>query len=275
MHGVFKEFLFVFAYRPSVGTHLLAVDIEVVGIVELGVGGHELTALLCSDGNDFGVDVSGKLTGLAENHVPDVVGNHGPPPTALLHLHDIGEGKVLHILTEGGNECGISHLRPYVGHLIEEFHKELVGGEFGLTVLLLPFVQACQVVLKVGHQRPHHASGQSGLDEQRIVQVVEGGDIVSEEVVAHFLNEGACLHVCLHVDFLHLETGILEHLLHGNDIGVSGSPRKGTHAHVHIVAPVFADLEYGGHAESGAGMSVILYGDIGVLGLDAGTDAPE
>ena len=63
--------------------------------------------------------------------------------------------------------------------------------------------------------------------------------------------------------------------LHGNDVGVSGSPRKGAHAHVHIVAPVFADLEYGGHAESGAGMSVILYGDIGVLGLDAGTDAPE
>ena len=224
MHGVLEEFLKVLAKFPTLLLHLLLVILQVIGVVVLGIACLELTPLLLGHSNDFGCYRTRQLTALAQDHVPDVVGYHAPALLALLHLDDIHQSQVLDILAEGSNETGITHLGPYVSHLVEEFHEQLVGGQFGLTVLLLPLVQALEVVLQVGHQRTHHATGQTGLNQQGVVDVVLCRNVVTEEVVIHLLNQGTCLHVGLHVDFLHLESGILQHLLHGDDVGMTGTP---------------------------------------------------
>ena len=227
MHGVFEELLVVLTERPTVGFHLGAEFVEAVGCIGLRVFGLELTALTLGKLNEFGSNGSGQLARLAENHIPDVVGDEAPALLALLHLHDVHKGEVLDILAEWGHEAGIAYARPYVCYFIEQLDEQVVGGELGLTVLFLPAVEALEILLEVGHQRTHHAAGKTWLDEQRVVEVVESGDIVAEEVVHHLLNLGTHFHISLHVDVLHLEACILEHFLYGDDVGVAGAPRKG------------------------------------------------
>ena len=224
VHSIFEEFLVVFSKIPSLFFHLLAIYIEVVGIVFLRVIGLELTSFRLCHIHEHLVHRSCEFARLAENHVPYIVGYERPALLSFLHLHDIHQCEVLDILGERCHEARVTHLGPDVRHFVEELDEELVGGQFGLIVFHLPFVQRPEVVLKVSHERSHHASGQSRLDEERVVEVVLRGDIVAEEVVHHLLNLCTHLHVSLHIDVLDLESCILEHLLHCDDVSVSGAP---------------------------------------------------
>ena len=98
--------------------------------------------------------------------------------------------------------------------------------------------------------------------------MIEFGNIITQEVVIHLLNECTCLHVCLHIDFLHLETCILEHLLNGNDVGMTSSPRKRRHGGVYIITSSLGNLKNGSHAEAWSGMTVILNHDVLLVSLD-------
>ena len=209
------------------------------------------------------------MTCLAKNHVPNGVGNHAPTSLAFLHLHHVHQGEVLHILRERSHQARITYLWPNVGHFVEEFDEQVIGSQFWLTVLHLPLVQRLEVVLQVCHQRTHHAAGQTGLDEQRVVDVVEVGNVVAEEVVTHLLNHGAHLHVGSHVDFLHLETCVLQHLLHSDDVGVACTPREGRHTCIHIVATSVADFKDGSHVEARTSVRVVLDDDVLLQVLDA------
>ena len=92
---------------------------------------------------------------------------------------------------------------------------------------------------------------------------------VAQEVVDERLRHGTGLHVSLHVDFGHLEAGILQHGLHGNDVRMHLAPRHRLHGHVNDVGAVFAHLEDGSHREAGTAMPVVLDEHVGVLLLDA------
>ena len=224
MHGEFEEFFVVLTELPPILIHLLAELVEFVGIVALRIIGLKLAPFGLGHLDEFGSYRAGELTALAQDHVPDIVGYHAPASLALLHLHHVHQREVLDILAEWGDEAGITHLGPYVCHLIKELDEELVCGEFGLLVLDLPLVERLEIVFKVGHERAHHATWQTWLDEERVVDMVEGWDIVAKEVVIHLLYLCANLHISLHVDVLDLETSILEHLLYGDDISMTRSP---------------------------------------------------
>ena len=136
-------------------------------------------------------------------------------------------------------------------------------------MLGLVFVDAFEVRLQVGHQRTHHAARQTRTDEQGVHQTVARRDVQTQEVVHELLDEGAHLHVGLHVDFGHLIAGVLQHGLHAEQVGVTRTPRQRLHAHVDVVASGFTDGQDAGHVEAGARMAVILDGDVLDL-LDAG-----
>ena len=76
------------------------------------------------------------------------------------------------------------------------------------------------------------------------------------------------MHIGTHIDVGHLESLVLQHALHGDDVGMHLTPAEGFDGGVDDVGPVVADLEDGSHGESGTGVSVILDNDIGMFGLD-------
>ena len=93
-------------------------------------------------------------------------------------------------------------------------------------------------------------------------------DPVAEEVVDEALCHAAGSHVCLHVDFLDEETGVFQHGLHTDDIGVDGAPRQRLHGHIDVVAAGLAHFEHRGHREARRGVTVVLHLDFGVLCLN-------
>ena len=101
--------------------------------------------------------------------------------------------------------------------------------------------------------------------------MVERWDVVSEEVIHHLLHLGAYIHVCLHIYLLHLEAGILQHLLYSNDISMSCAPCQLSHTTIDIVAAATCYLKDRSHIETRSGMRVILYDDIFLIVLDTGT----
>ena len=275
MHGEFEEFFVVLTEIPTVLLHFLAELVELVGEVRLWVLCLKLTTLFLGHLHELRRNGARQLTSLAENHVPDGVGNHAPTLLALFHLHHVHQGEVLHILGEWSYQAGITHLWPYVSHFVEELDEQVVGSQLRLTVLHLPLVQRLEVVLQVGHQRTHHAAWKTWLHEQRVVDVVEVGDIVAEEVIAHLLNLSAHLHVGSHVDFLHLEASVLQHLLHGDDVSVTSTPREWRHTSVDVVTTSVADFEDGSHVEARASVRVVLNHDVLLQVLDASHNLAE
>ena len=76
MHSILEEFLIVLTEIPTVLLHLLTIYVEVIRIVLLWVGCHELTTFCLSHLNEDRINRTCKLTRLTENHIPDIVGNH-------------------------------------------------------------------------------------------------------------------------------------------------------------------------------------------------------
>ena len=260
---------------PAFFGHHLAVFVQFVRIVGLRVGVGELPSLRFGQCLQFRCHFARQASGLAQNHVPDVVGNHAPAFFAFLHLDDVHQGQVFHILAERSHEAGVSHLGPDVGHFVEQLDEQFVLRQFGLPVFGLPFVERLQVGLQVGHERTHHAARQSRGDKQGVVDAVERIAVESEEVVHHFLYLRAYLHVGRHIDFFHLEACVFQHGLHGQDVGVSRTPCQRGYGRIHVVASVLAYFEDGSHVETRSRMGMVLHNDVFLVSLDARTDFTE
>ena len=275
VHGQFEEFFVVGAAVPAVVGHFLAVLVEGIGVVLLRVGVGKLVAFLVGQFDDFGGQGTGQSSALAEYHVPGVVVNHGPALFTFDELHEVHEGHVLDVLAEGGDEWGIAELGPDVFYFVEEHDEQVVQAEFGFALSLEQHVDAGVHAFEVGHHGAHHAAGQSAFEQQGGHVFVGGVHEVSQEVVDEALRHAACLHVGFHVDVGHLEAGIAQHGLYGDDVGVNLTPGHGFHGYVDDVGAVFADFEDGGHGEAGAAVAVVLDEDVGVFLLDALDEAAE
>ena len=268
MHSEFEEFFVVLTEVPAVVLHFLAEYVKLIGVLVLRVAGEELTTLRLSECHEFGSNGTRQFARLAKKHAPDVVGDERPTLLALLHLHYVGECHVLNVLAERRYQRRITHLGPYVCYLVEEFYHQLVLSEFGQVVFFLVFVDGFEVALEVGHERTHHAAGQTGSDEERVHETVSLRDVVAEEVVHHLLDECAHFHVRAHVDFLNVESCVLQHRLNGEDVHMASTPRERLHAYVHVVATSLADFQYGCHSEARTSVRVVFYYDVLVI-LDA------
>ncbi len=119
-------------------------------------------------------------------------------------------------------------------NFIEQFDQQVILSDFGFSMIHIPFIQACQIIVKVSHQTAHHASGQSGTDEQRIHHPVFGIDVISQEVIHKALSERTGVHISFHVNFWNFKTCILQHSLHGKHIRMTCSPGKWLHANINI-----------------------------------------
>ena len=100
MHGVFEELFLVLADFPLLLVHQLAILIQRVRIIVLRIALEELAAFGLRLLDDLGSQRARKTSGLSEDHIPDIVGDHAPAGLPFLHLHHIHERQVLHILAE-------------------------------------------------------------------------------------------------------------------------------------------------------------------------------
>ena len=194
---------------------------------------------------------------------------HRPAFFAFYLLHEVHQCHVLDILTEGRHQGRVTQLGPYVLHFVKQHHKQVVQAQLGLVLALQDHVDAGVHALQVGHHGAHHAARQAALQQEGRHVLVGRIHEVAQEVVDELLCHGACLHVGFHVDLRHLETGILQHGLHGDDIGMHLAPRHRLHGHVDDIGTILAHFEDGGHREARAAMPVILDEHIGMLLLDA------
>ena len=268
VHGEFIEFLVVLSALPAVLLHLL--DEVGQGVLEQGVrvGIGELAALLGSQLLELGIDGAGDLAALAEDHAPHAVVHHDEAALALGDGQQVHEGDILDVLREGGDQWGITHARPDVGHFVEELDEDLVGGEFGFALRLQGVVDDAMDAGEVGHHGAHHAARQSASEEEGGHVFVARVDEVAEPVVDELLGEGACAHVGVHIYFFHLEALVLQHRLHGDDVGMHLAPAQGLDGGIDDVGTVVADFQDAGHGEARAAVAVVLDDDVGVLGLD-------
>ena len=70
---------------------------------------------------------------------------------------------------------------------------------------------------------------------------------VAQPVVDELLREGASLHVSVHVDFWHIETFVLQHRLHRDNVRMHLSPRERLDGSINDVGTIVADLKNAGH----------------------------
>ena len=89
----------------------------------------------------------------------------------------------------------------------------------------------------------------------RVVRV----DPVSEEVVYELLGQAAHLHICIHVQVLHLEPVRLHHLADGDHIRMHLSPGKRLDSHIQIVGTGTRHLQHRSRRETRACVAVVLY----------------
>ena len=275
MHGEFEQLFVVFAAIPTVSFHLLDVFGQRVGIGILRHAVVELEAVFLGQLHDFGSQRSGKFAGLAENHAPAVLVNIAETGFALCHRHNVHQGDILGVLAEGGHQGRITEHGPDKLNFLEELHQQVVERHFRLAALLESHVDGVVHATEVGHHRPHHAARQTAADEQRAADFVLRVDIEAEEVVDKRLGEPTGFHIGVHVDIGHHETGIFQHGLHGDDIGMHHTPRQGFHSYVDNVGTCFGHFEGGGHRETGAAMAVVLHLDMGMTFLDFSHQASQ
>ena len=121
---------------------------------------------------------------------------------------------------------------------------------------------------EVRHERPHHTTRQTATNEQRRHQRVLRVYPVAQEVIDELLRQTACLHIGLHINILHEETGIFEHCLNSNHIRMNLTPTERFHRYVQHVAAGFGYFEHRCHRETGTCMTVVLDDDIGVFLFD-------
>ena len=270
VHGVFEELFVVLAQFPLVLLHQLAVLVQSIGIVVLRIAGEELVSFAFGLLYDFGSQLTRQLTCLAQQHIPNVIGNHTPAFLAFLHSNDVHHGKVLDVLAERSHQRGITHARPNICHFVEQLDEQFILLHEGQVAFCLVFVDGLQIGFQVCHQTAHHATRQSGTNQQGVHQAVARADVQAKEVVHKLLDECAYLHICLHIDFGHLEACILQHGLHTEQVGMSRTPGKRLHAYVDIVATRFAHFKNTCHIETGTRMTMILDRNIGMRRLDIG-----
>ena len=224
MHGVFKELFIIFAKFPLVFLHQLAVLVECIGIVVLRIAVEELTSFAFRLFNEFGSEFARQLACLTQQHVPNIVGYHAPTFFSFLHGHDVHHGKVLDVLTERSHQRWITHARPYVCHFVEEFDKQFVLLHKRQVAFGLVLVDRFQIGFQVRHQTSHHAARKSRTNQQRVHQAVLRADVQTEEIIHKLLYKCTYFHVRFHIDFGYLETGILQHGLHAEQVGMSRTP---------------------------------------------------
>ena len=276
VHGQLEEFLVVGTEFPAVLLHLLAVVVHIVRIEGLDVAFEEFEALLGGEFLDFRSDRSGQLAAAAQDHAPDaLVGEQAVARLALCFGHDVHQGDVLHILAERGHERRITDLRPYIFNLFEEFDHQVVERNFGFAVVAEVHVDGGVDALEVGHHGTHHAARKAAAHEQGGEVMVGRLDEVAQEVVDELLREGAGFHIGLHVDVLHLETGILEHGADGDHVGMDLAPGERFHGYVEHIDTGLGGLEHRSHGETGTCMAVILDDDVGVFLLDPRDDLAD
>ena len=75
-------------------------------------------------------------------------------------------------------------------------------------------------------------------------------DEIAEPVVNELLCQRACLHIGIHIDIIHLETFVLQHRLHGDDIGMHLTPAEWFNGCIDDVGTIVAHLKDAGHRES-------------------------
>ena len=151
VHGIFKEFLIVFPKFPFVLFHQLAILVKGIGIVVLRVAVEEFTSFTFSFFHNFRCKLTRQFTGLAQQHIPNIIGNHTPTFFALLHGHYVHHGKVLHILAERSHQRWIAHTRPYVGHFIEEFDEQFILLHKRQVTFCLVLIDRFQIGFQVRH----------------------------------------------------------------------------------------------------------------------------
>ena len=268
VHSQLEQFFFVFAHVPAVLFHLLAVLVQLVGIVRLWIGIGKLVVVLPGQFHDFRIQLARQTSALAQNHAPRVVVDHRPALFALHLRHDIHQRHILHILAEGGHQWRITQLGPYVFHLVEQHHQQVVDAQFRFALAFQYQVDAGMHAFQVGHHRAHHSARQSALQQQRRHVLVARIHEVAQEVVDELLRQRAGFHVGLHVDVGHLESLVAQHGLHRDNVGMHLSPRHGFHRHVDDVGSVLAHFQDGGHRQSRTAMAVILDDDIRMFVLD-------
>ena len=224
MHGIFKEFLFVLAKFPFILFHHLAVLVQRVRIVVLRISGEEFTSFTFSLFYQFGSQRTRQLTCLAQQHIPDVIGNHPPTFLTFLHSDDIHHGKVLNILAERGHQRWITHTGPNVCHFVEQLDKQLVLRHKRQITFCLILIDRFQIGLQVSHQATHHTTRKSRTYQQGIHQAISRADVKSEEVIHKLLNKSTDFHIGFHIDFRHLETGVFQHSLYTEQVSMSRTP---------------------------------------------------
>ena len=224
VHSVLEELLVVFTNFPVFLVHELAIFVERVRIVLLRITLEELASLFLSLLDNLRRERSRQASGFAEDHIPNIVGDHAPTLFALFHLHHVHQGEILDILAEGGYQWRITNTWPNVSDLVEQFDQQLILSHQRLVVLDVALVDAFQVLFQVGHQASHHTTRQSRSDQQGIHQPVFRADVKSKEVVDELLNQASYFHVSRHVDFRYLESGVFQHGLYGEQVSVASSP---------------------------------------------------
>ena len=224
MHGIFKELFIILSGFPFLFPHHLTVFFQLIRIVVLWVACEELTAFTFSFFHNFRSQFARQLSGFSQNHVPDIVGNHSPAFLAFFQLNDIHHGQVLHILAERSYQTRIPHTRPYVCYLIKQFNQQFILSHERQIAFCLILVDRFQVSIQIGHQATHHTTRKSRSNQQRVHQTVFRTDIQSQEIIHKFLNQGTYLHIGLHIDFRHLEAGVLQHGLYTDHVCMSGTP---------------------------------------------------
>jgi hypothetical protein len=83
------------------------------------------------------------------------------------------------------------------------------------------------------------------------------------------MNSCVRVRACTHIDVGHLEAFVLQHGLYGDDVRMHLTPRKRLDGGIDDIGTVVTYLEDAGHRETGAAVSVILYKNVRMLGLDA------
>ena len=124
--------------------------------------------------------------------------------------------------------------------------------------------------LEVCHHGAHHTAGQAAAHQQGGHLGVGGVNPVAQEVVNELLRKAAHLHICVHVDVLHLEAIGLHHLLDGDDVGMHLTPGERLYGYVQIICSGAGHLQHGSRGEAGTGVAMVLDLDFRMGLLDTG-----
>ena len=103
---------------------------------------------------------------------------------------------------------------------------------------------------KIGHHTAHHTTGQTTTKQQRAHQLVGGVDKVAQPLVNELLCQCARLHVSAHIDFGNIETFVLQHALHRDNVGMNLTPRQWFDGRIDDIGTVVAHFQYRSHRQT-------------------------